>query len=113
MKPELLASIAGLILSLLFSYAPKFATWYNPLDGTKKRLIMLGLLVVVALGTFGLSCANIVKGVTCDQPGVLQLVSAFIFAVMANQGTNALSPEVGLKNPSLYEDLVADRLPFS
>lgn len=111
MKPELLAAIAGIFLSLLFSYVPKFATWYNPLDGTKKRLIMLGLLVVAAGATFGLSCAGIVHGITCDQPGALQLASAFIFAMIANQSTNALSPEVGLKNPLKY--MVDDLPPFS
>jgi len=113
MKPEILAAIAGIFLSVLFSYVPGFATKYNPLDGTKKRLIMLGLLVLAAGATFGLSCAGIVKGVTCDQPGAIQLVTAFVFAMIANQGTNAISPEIGLKKPSLYEDLDADELPFS
>ena len=109
MKPEILAAIAGIFLSVLFSYVPGFATKYNPLDGTKKRLVMLGLLVLAAGATFGLSCANIVKGVTCDQPGAIQLASAFIFAMIANQGANALSPEVGLKKPGALDDY----LPFS
>jgi hypothetical protein len=113
MKAELLAAIAGILLSLLFSYVPKFADWYNPLDGTKKRLVMLGLLVLAAGGTFGLSCDKIVQGVTCDMPGAIQLVSAFIFALIANQSTNSISPEVGLKKPSLYEDIDANRLPFT
>jgi hypothetical protein len=102
MTQEVLAAIAGILLSLVCSYVPGIATKYNALDGTKKRLIMAGLLLLAAAGTFGLSCAHIVGGVTCDQPGLIQLATAFIFALIANQSTNSISPELGAKDPSRY-----------
>ena len=93
MSAEQLAALAGLILSLLFSYVPGLSDWYEPLEQTKKRLIMLGLLVVVAAGVYGLSCGPTnLQFVTCDKAGVMALISAFITAMVANQATYELSP---------------------
>jgi undecaprenyl pyrophosphate phosphatase UppP len=99
MSYETLLIILGAVLSLLFSYVPGLASWFNPLDDTKKRLIMLVLLAVITGAVFGLSCAGIISAVTCDKPGAIGLITAFLFALMANQGTNALSPKIGLKTP--------------
>jgi hypothetical protein len=92
MSAEQLAAIAGLILSLLFSYVPGLSDWYGALEPTRKRLVMAGLLLAVAGGTFGLSCAGVVDAVACTQKGALALVSAFIAALVANQATYQLSP---------------------
>src|SRR4030043_1887772 len=99
MTSETLLIILGAVLSLLFSYVPGLANWFNPLDENKKRLIMLGMLVVITASVFGLSCAGVINAVTCDKPGAMGLLTAFLFALMANQGTNALSPKIGLKAP--------------
>ncbi len=93
MSAEKLAVLAGIVISLLFSYVPGFATWYNPLDGIKKRLIMLGALLLVPLGAFGLSCATPIDGVTCNQVGAWALVQVFVTAAIVNQATFALSPK--------------------
>jgi hypothetical protein len=93
MNATLLASIAGIVLSLLFSYVPKLSESFAVLDGVYKRLIMAGLLVVVAGFTFGLSCANVVSSVTCDQAGAIGLLEALIAALVANQSVYAISPE--------------------
>jgi hypothetical protein len=94
MSAELLAGLAGIVLSLAFSYIPKLNEGYAGLDATKKRLIMLGLMVLVALGAFGLSCAKLVEiGITCDQAGAWALAKIFIAAVVANQGAYLISPE--------------------
>lgn len=93
MDAALLASLAGILLSLLFSYVPKLSDWFAVLEGVYKRLIMAGLLLVVAGGAFGLSCASVISAVTCDQPGALGLVKAFIAALIANQSTYMISPE--------------------
>lgn len=96
MSAELLASTAAIVLSLLFSYVPGFKTWYEPLDADTKRLIMLGFLVLVAGGAFGLACAGLGAeigiAVTCDQAGAWGLVRALIAAIVANQAAYALSP---------------------
>jgi hypothetical protein len=100
MTAEQLIVILGSVLAMLFAYIPGFANWFNPLEATIKRLIMLGLLAIITGAVFGLSCAGILSSVTCDQTGAVALVTAFIYAVIANQGTFAILPEAGL-NKSL------------
>ena len=92
MSAEQLAAIAGVILSLLFSYVPGLSDWYGALDPTKKRLVMAVLLLAVAAGVFGASCGKLVAGVTCDKAGALALISAFITALVANQAAYQISP---------------------
>jgi len=105
--PESLALIVGILLSLLFSYVPGFATWFNRLGqnldgtddkGTLKRLVMLGLLLVTSLAIFGLSCGGIIGGVSCDKAGITHLVWIFIWALIGNQTTHTVSPIIGEKN---------------
>lgn len=92
--PEWLALVAGAVLSLSFSYIPGLADWYAKLDGTRKRLIMAGLLLVVTGGAFGLGCAGILGGVDCSQNGAVSAVYAFILALVANQATYSISPQI-------------------
>ena len=99
MTSETLLIILGAVLSLVLSYVPGFANWFNPLEDTKKRLIMLGALVVITGAIFGLSCAGWSNSVTCDKPGAIGLITAFLFALMANQSTFAISPKIGLNTP--------------
>jgi protein-S-isoprenylcysteine O-methyltransferase Ste14 len=96
MTSEQLIVILGAVLALLFAYVPGFATWFEPLDPTKKRLLMLGMLVVITGAVFGLSCAKIFTAITCDQKGAVALVTALIYAVIANQGTYSILPKAGL-----------------
>lgn len=93
LTPDWLAMVAGVILSLLFSYVPGLNTKFQSLDATYKRLVMLGLLLLVAVGVFGLSCAGIVSGVACDRGGLVAVIQAFILAAMANQAMYQLSPK--------------------
>ncbi len=103
MNGDVLGAIAGSILSLAFSYIPGLRAWYDglvPANGSeqeieagkaKKRLVMAGLLLLVSGGAFALSCADIVGATTCDKPGAIGLVSAFLSALMANQATFSIS----------------------
>jgi hypothetical protein len=93
-----LAVAAGILLSLAFSYGPKVSTWYARLDGTTKRLVMLGAVVVVAGGLFGLGCAGVsVFGYTvaCTTAGALGLAQSVIVCAIANQTTDRMSPAIG------------------
>ena len=93
MTSELLASVAGTVLSLLFSYIPKFSGWFDALDSNMKRLIMLASLLVTAGGVFGVSCLEwFAVDVTCDVAGAMKLIELFIFAAIANQAAYKLSP---------------------
>jgi len=94
MSAELLSGIAGIVLSLAFSYIPGLRTWYEKLPGDYKRLVMAIALVTATAGAFGLTCAGVaVPGLTCDKPGALTAVSALIAALVANQATYLITPK--------------------
>jgi hypothetical protein len=91
---DLLLAITGIVISLLFSYFPGLKTWYENQSG-KKALIMLGAILVVSLGYFGLACtplaAKIGIGVACTTDGALIVALAFVKIVIANQATYLLA----------------------
>lgn len=97
MTAELLAGLAGGLISLLMSYVPGLNTWYAALDSIKKSLLMLAALAVVAGAVYGLSCAGWAAGwgidQTCDQAGLQRLIGAFVAALVMNQATYKISPE--------------------
>lgn len=106
--PELLAGIVAAIISLAFSYIPGLSEKFAALAGEYKRLIMAGLMVVVAGAVYAGSCLNLLSiGVACDKPGVLQLISIVLAALIANQGVYAISPQTAAvraaKQPELTE----------
>jgi len=97
MTQDILAGVAAVILSLLFSYAPGLNAWYAGLDETKKKLVMLGVLAVTAASIAGLSCAGLLTDlfgleVTCDRAGFVAIARALIAAVVASQATYLISP---------------------
>ena len=85
-----IGAVAGAILSLVFKYVPGFNTWYDKLDSQHKELAMLGLLVLVVAGMFGLSCAGWENFFTCDQIGLKEAVYVLVGAIVGNQGTYSL-----------------------
>ena len=96
MTGSTLVALAASLLSLLFSYIPGFKTWYSPKDPYLKRLIMLALVVVTAMGAFSFACAGLADDfsvkVSCDAFGAWGLVRAVIAAVAANQAVFLISP---------------------
>ena len=93
MNSSTLAALAGVLLSLGFSYIPGLNDWYDSQQPTNKRLIMALSIIAVAAGAFGLSCAGVLQSVACDQAGALGLVEAVISALVANQATFLISPK--------------------
>jgi hypothetical protein len=100
MDINLLALIAGGLLSLCFSYIPGLQPWFSALTAEAKSAIMAGLLLLVSAVIFALQCGGLLEallpglGVTCNQSGVLLLVRIFIMALVANQGVYKLSPQL-------------------
>jgi len=92
MSSQLLAGIAGIVLSLLFEYLPGLHDWYNALVDTKQKLVMLAALLLSAAGVFALACIGRYDLVTCDVAGVWMLLEYFVLAVIANQATYLISP---------------------
>jgi len=82
---ELLASISGMIISLAFAYVPGLKEWFDNLAGNYKRLVMGLSLVLACLVIFGLSCVGWRDDVVCNQAALPELLSAVIFALIANQ----------------------------
>ncbi len=98
MNVEELSAIAGILLSVGCSYLPGVNGKFNRLDPTRKRLVMLGLLVLASLGVFALSClqagmAGARPIVQCSQEGAWGLARAFGLAVVANQAAFSISPK--------------------
>jgi hypothetical protein len=102
LTPELLSDIVAVVLSLLFSYVSGFATWFNGLQSDYKRVVMAAMLILAVVIIFILACTGILSGVQCSQKGVLDMISALITALVANQAVDRISPKVGLKSPSRY-----------
>ncbi len=94
MTVEQLGALAGVILSLLFSYVPGLSDKFAALSATTKRLIMAALLLVVAVGALALSCANIIITVECTQAGLIALINVYIAALVANQAAYLISPSI-------------------
>lgn len=96
MSAEQLTVIAGAILSLAFSYVPGLKSKYEPLGDEMKRLVMLGLLVLVVAGVFGLACSRFGSylglAIACDEPGMVGLAWSLVLAIMANQSTYLITP---------------------
>lgn len=94
MTAELLAGISGTVISVLFSYLPGLSGAYAALDATYKRLVMAAVLLLVTAAVYGLSCAGLFDFFACDKSGLLKAVEIFITALVANQATYLISPEV-------------------
>lgn len=94
---ELISSIAGILLSLAFSYIPGAKEWFAKLTGEYKRLVMLGSLLLAAAAIMVLACtgwaADLGINITCDRPGFIQLLTAFLAAFVANQATYQITPQ--------------------
>jgi len=108
MSPEILAAVASIVLSLAFSYIPTLRTWYAEKAKEFQQLVMLGLLVLVAGAAYGLACAGVLAdlfgaSLTCDKPGLVGLIRALIFAVVANQGIYSLTPAIADVRAAKFE----------
>jgi hypothetical protein len=79
--------VAGIVLSLLFSYVPGVQDWFGNLDGTRKRLVMLLVCALAASVIYAASCAGLAyqSTITCDKQGLMALLQLFAGAVVANQ----------------------------
>ena len=91
---ELIVSIAGVVLSLLFSYIPGLRTWFAALVAETKQLIMLGLLVLVTGAIYALGCYGIVDtGIVCGKEGIIALVQMLIVGLVSNQAAYLITPQ--------------------
>ena len=90
-ESNVVMSLAGALLALLFGYAPGVRQWFEALDGVRKAQVMVGALLLAAVGAFGASCYTPWVVVECTEAGFWQLVELFIMALVANQATYTLA----------------------
>ena len=99
MSSDQLSTIAGVILSLLFSYVPGVSTWYSMQSPDTKRVVMLVAIVLVAGSAFALSCwglgGQLGLLITCDQASAWGLIRAIVACAVGNQVAYKLSPASG------------------
>ena len=86
---ETIASIAGIVLSLVFAYVPGLADKFAALDSNAKRLIMAVLLLIVTAGMVANACR---ADGACYAASAEQAIRIFIAALLANQGAFLLAP---------------------
>jgi hypothetical protein len=93
MTPEQLSTIiltiVGIILQLVFKYAPKVKQWYEV--QTNKGPIMLAVVVVTGAAYYGLSCtpyaATLGIGIACTVESAFTLLRAIGIIAIGQQLT--------------------------
>ena len=92
MTGELIAGIAGIVMSIAFDFVPYIKDYYGKLQPGQKRLVATGLGLGVVAAVFGLSCGNLfgVSEFTCDQNGVESALGLWLTYVLVNQTTYGL-----------------------
>ena len=93
MTNEELVALVGIVTSLVFSYFPIVKTWFDAQEPNVKRLLQVGIAVVVSGAVFGLSCAGILSGFSCDWPGALAMLRLVVIFVIANQTAYSVTPK--------------------
>jgi hypothetical protein len=98
MTPDTLSALAAVLLSLALAYVPGLAPRWRALPGDHKRLLLAGALALITGGSFALACVPQLAvlrpasfAIACAQPDLNGLLSAFVLALVANQGAYVLA----------------------
>lgn len=85
-----LLTLAGAILSLVFTYQPEVYAWYEAQE--KRGLIMLCFIVGLAAVYFGLACTPFAGQLhivlSCSSDGVFEVLKAVYLIATGNQITH-------------------------
>lgn len=98
MTSELILTIAGIVLSLLFSYIPNFNLWFAALSKQTKQLTMLATILVVCAAAAALDYWEFVDlGIDlATKSGISDFSFSVILSIIANQTAHKISPETFL-----------------
>lgn len=91
--PELLALIAGWLLSWSVDNLPGVKERFEALDTMSKSWVFRGLLAIAAVLVVAVGCTPALAGYlgkyvvfSCTEAGLVEVVEAFFFAAIASQG---------------------------
>lgn len=94
---NVLLFVLGVLLSLAFTYIPEAKAWYGGL--AHQGLAMLGMVVLISLAYFGLSCTPFAVqlhiAITCELSSAFNLLQAIVIIATGNQLTYLLAPSKG------------------
>lgn len=94
MTPETIASLAGLIISVIFSYFPILRVKYAALSEELKSVIMIALMILAGFAAWGAGCIGWVEtNLACDVSSVQKLIWLILVAIATNQGVHRISPQ--------------------
>lgn len=105
---EVLIALAGVVLSIIFTYMPGLRVTFGGLESETKQLIQLILIACIAAIMFGFTCSAffMVPGVECTKQGLITLIIYIFLAAGGNQLAYKLSPQPGdVKNAKADRDL--------
>ncbi len=88
---DMIAGAAGILLSLAFSYIPKFKDWFSALTDTQQRGLFGFALILVAIGSFSLACVHLTGLpflLECSSTGAVGLGMALVSAFVTSQTTH-------------------------
>lgn len=89
--PDFLSYILAGLLAIAFDWFPGLQDWFSTLSELKKRQVMGLTLALIVLALYGLGCAGVIGGQTCDQAQFVQLAQIWFVAVGINQGVHQLT----------------------
>lgn len=86
---------AGVLISALATYVPKFNTWFAMKSDEAKQLTMLILMFVVSAVIFGLGCFGFITidGFACNKQTVFDFGYMFFMAAISNQSADRILPK--------------------
>jgi len=88
MTSEVIAAIAGAVLSIVFEIYPAAKKWFDTKTPGQKFLIMAGIGALGVAGALGLGCINLFNlssTYPCTQVGVEKAVSDWVVYFATNQ----------------------------
>jgi hypothetical protein len=91
MTPQIIVTAGAVILSLVFEYIPGIYTWHQGLGKRQTAALMAGLMALVVLGAWLLSCYGPYDFLECDESGAWSGLELYVLALIANQTTYQLA----------------------
>lgn len=97
MSPEVLSAVAGALLSVLMNYIPGLSAAFDRMSADRQRLVMALMLLLAAIGTAVWTCTSPEAGglsICLGATNWRAVIQSFVFALMANQAADRISPKV-------------------